>query len=120
MDFATHHLSQKNPDEKEENFESGENHVVADMYFSCLCGHVLLLVACTLRHVLDFRSSPVELFPFFTTATTLSSFPFPVFPNRNDETFTVKHFSVDEMVDFSDGDFPVLTHHFLIYICKLT
>ena len=49
-----------------------------------------------------------------------SVFRFQFSPNRNDATFTVKHFSVGEMDDFSDGDFPVLMHHFLMYICKLT
>ena len=94
LDFATHHLSQKNPDEKEETLR------VERITF---CGHVLLLAcadmslfmytchvtcACAVRHVSTFArlrnfslSPEQELLNF-----PLLVFRVPVFPNRNEET----------------------------------
>ena len=88
LDFATHHLSQKNPDEKEETLRVERIHVLADMYFCLLVSCTFACVGMSLvfvqfRHVSTFARlrnflfSEQETFEFSAFGFPFSSFPEP-------------------------------------------
>ena len=80
-------------------------HACADMYFY-LCSSTCLRLSLVLG-----------IFSISGTNFEDEFFSFPFSPFRKGRNFYRETMMVD---DFSNGDFPVRAHHFLLYIYKLT